>query len=249
MHKDHIEILCRIRGTLDRLYTLPTDDAMSHEERRNIDRWQTAYHMAGLTFARSTDDAIALRNLTEAGYLSGTGKTKGSIHRLTVKGLFTTCEADETPVKELRDTLARLATMEDESSFTMPGTTIKIIPGFDPCPTAGRFWSCRNDDAAWEKYLAEFHAIDRTILPLIIAGWVRRYISTTGIQWAVCLTPEGRTVLSNWPNVKAEPMTHNSAAWLSGWNSAAGYKKATPPPATGSILTRRLPDSEWRCKN
>ena len=246
MKTDYETILSRTRGTLDRLFSLTVHQTMDRTARRNVDRWMIQYLSDGLPVAKSKDEADTARAMVADGFFQGQGKTKGAAYSLTFKAIVSTCAAEEVSGNDLRKTLQRVADLQAASNFSVPGAGFKIAMGFDVCPTAGQWWGCRNDDAAWEAYLNEFHAIDETLLPLLTLGWITRYASLSGIQWGLGMTPSGHEALKNWPDVKPVPMESDYEAWESGWKSALPiFTNGTPPPGTRAILWRMLPDTQW----
>jgi len=224
MNQEH-EILSRARGTVDRLFWLPTSGRVKGDGLTKVQLWAAAYERQGLPFGRSKDDAEALRELSAAGFFEQTGgRTKASAHRLTWAGLVATLPDGGNAA---RDLLVDLQTLVE-----MGGT----VNGYELCPSAADW--CKGKTP--KPYAAELDKAMLALMPLQIMGWVRVQTSHDGTIWNATVTDSGRAIMQTPPDIEITPGTHfDFEAWRDGFDTTH-FEVHDPPAFTRNLIPRRL---------
>ena len=235
MNDDHRELLSRISGEVFGLLTMPIIGRVS----TCTDGWTAAYCSRGLNFASSKEDALLLRELTAAGFVASVGgRTKGSSWRLTWPGVVATTPPDVTPFEMLTD-LATLVEMEGPAGRRSGLLDdFQVVYGYRLAPAA-LDWIKGKD---CEKYNRELGQAATSLAPLLMMGWVDAYTDRGGALWAVSVTPAGRAVLDDLPDL-TQPCgaQFDFDSWATAYDKAiATYPHREIPPAAKNTISHRL---------
>lgn len=190
-------------------------------------RWEWFAEKHGLSLGKSRSDAESLRRLTDAGYLTATGQTKGKSHHLTVNGWALGLLQNGITWTDLKKSLRRICANVEKSTITLPHSVRKI-------------WIVQYDKPFDYEPLHEHAAV------LIQLGLVRRYIDCDGFIWGLT-TIDGATFPT--PDAfEAHDCDREGefvTVWLVGMAAGIAIAEGKPPKETDNILPRLLPCSKW----
>lgn len=211
-------LLATMAGTLERMSGFLTCQPPP-AQRENVQRWLLTYHKEGLPFAQSKDDAGTLRALVAAGFVSSTGRTKATGHKLTWRGLMAT-----NPPGTAVDTLALLVRLE---AMHEPLQGVNMVYG-------SRLVPAKNADE-YRKKLGLF-AVE--VAPLIVMNWARIYTDHSGERWAATVTRSGHLAMNDIERLAAvdEGFADVGEAWGRGWAVGERYLTMPPPPDTSNVV-------------
>jgi hypothetical protein len=242
------ELLCTISGTIEALHWLPLTRPLGHSGMNSVAAWQTAYTRKGLGFAKDRQTAEALRTLTAAGLLAGSGSTQSKSHRLTTNGTLAAMVAKGLDPKEPHEMLKRIIKMEQRSAVMMPQTDTPIVMAWDICAKAGKWLTtARASKQAWKRYQNEQGKLSTSLLPLLVLGYAELYTDCYGNLWGTTSTEAGRMAANAWPEPPKIEADKEAClqAWAEGFNAGLDYEHREAPPAYSSILMPLIPASAW----
>jgi hypothetical protein len=190
-------------------------------------RWEWFSEKNGLSFGTSRADAESLRRLTDAGYLTAAGATKGKCHRLTVNGWALARLQLGIDWEELETTFAKIRANVETSKICLPKSDPKI-------------WLVQYDEPFDYEELHEHAAV------LVQLGLVKRYVAVDGFIWGLSLVDGA--ALQTPDAVEIHDFKYEGEflkAWLEGVHAGIAIGETKPPKETDNILPRLLPCSKW----
>jgi len=235
------QMLSRLAGHIEGLIWLPYSREM---ENNTLNRVMCAIGdiaEAGIPLrCKDVDERAELADLVARGLLARLGRTQGQKVRLNAPCIFACwCSYWDITTESIVDVFNQIK----EAPKVVTPWKQPVVMGYDLVKTAGKWWNtCTKSDEAWNTYVSELLDIHKAIIPLMVCGWLRTYISSSGLVWGIDLTEAGKNAMipKSLPTISLD---------FDEWDKA--YKEslssyARNPPDNGSRVSRRLPDSAWR---
>jgi hypothetical protein len=237
MKVDPDSLLCRLAGQTVAAHWLPTGERMNGRTLNDLLCFAWTLPDAGLPFqSRTRDDRTALEALRRRGLVDVQGQTSGVHVRLTPSGCACFWLLDKAA-----ETVRAVASTP---TVTPPGGRAVVL-GCELCPSAGPWWTAaRASDAGWGRYLDELAAAVVALMPLLVLGWTRQFVSVDQQLWAVQLTDDARKAADADHPDGAAGFVFDDAAFASG-RSEGVERFSRNPPDSGNVVARMLPASRW----